>query len=268
MSDEEDDYLSDKFLASLEAPSQTHPMPATPSAVESPSANLSPGESLGRKEEPVKPPSDDARMKNRGISSEQSSLGILLSLTSCRLGRIQGRKGLGLGNEQCLHLGGSSKAAKRLLKRMQQKKVETTTSELKPGMKAMASSWVHVPVGESEFDEGLGSGTDRAIAARLKEQMKADSLRPLKESNEDFVAMRDAVKGDAPKAEIVDDQIDFDQETVDAAKEYIQKNVQERLTLVLEYLRMKYFYCFWCGASYDDASDLETNCPGPDEDLH
>lgn len=38
--------------------------------------------------------------------------------------------------------------------------------------------------------------------------------------------------------------------------------------MVLEYLRSKYFYCFWCGTSYSDTSDLETNCPGPDEDAH
>ncbi|GAB1523453.1 hypothetical protein RhiTH_006602 [Rhizoctonia solani] len=382
MSDEEDDYLSDKFLASLEAPKpdasnasyaerrriaqreserkrlegriksrremeeEARREGLSRSLFEKESATegeqpsnkamsmmlkmgFKPGESLGRKEEPVKPPSDDAKDEKTGeISSEQIKSGHLTE--PLPLAVWAGRKGLGLGKRAMSPpLGGSSKAAKAsaeenaaeksrndnfraqargdyeerrdegrlraalrtcanldeghgvkfnvlrlnpsdpssipellydLLTRAPSGAIEDNSLHAKPGY--------HVPVGESEFDEGLGSGTDRAIAARLKEQMKADSLRPLKESNEDFVAMRDAVKGDAPKAEIVDDQIDFDQETVDAAKEYIQKNVQERLTLVLEYLRMKYFYCFWCGASYDDASDLETNCPGPDEDLH
>ena len=43
---------------------------------------------------------------------------------------------------------------------------------------------------------------------------------------------------------------------------------QDRLTLVLDYLRRKYAYCFWCGTQYEDAEDMENNCPGPDEDAN
>ena len=43
---------------------------------------------------------------------------------------------------------------------------------------------------------------------------------------------------------------------------------QDRLTLVLDYLRRKYAYCFWCGTQYEDAEDMENSCPGPDEDAH
>jgi hypothetical protein len=106
-----------------------------------------------------------------------------------------------------------------------------------------------VPVGESEFDEGVGPGSDRAVAARLKEQMKADSLRPLKESNEDIVAMRDAVKAEtsAPKHEVVDEQIDFDQETVDAAREYLQKNASICIRLDLN---CSNFLCYRCKSAW------------------
>jgi hypothetical protein len=158
--------------------------------------------------------------------------------------------------------------------------IEDHSLETKPGYR--------VPVGESDFDESVGLGSDRAIAARLKEQMRADSLRPLKDplEDEDKLAIRDALQSDdAPEKAAVDGQLDFDEETVNKAREYLQKNVgvftpaailtnftrgqvHERLAMVLEHLRLKYFYCFWCGASYNDASDLETNCPGPDEDAH
>ena len=43
---------------------------------------------------------------------------------------------------------------------------------------------------------------------------------------------------------------------------------QDRLTLMLDYLRREYAYCFWCGTQYEDAEDMENNCPGPDEDAH
>ena len=42
----------------------------------------------------------------------------------------------------------------------------------------------------------------------------------------------------------------------------------DRLTLVLDYLRRKYAYCFWCGTQYADDEDMDANCPGPDEDAH
>lgn len=86
-----------------------------------------------------------------------------------------------------------------------------------------------VPLGDSDFDEGVGPGADRAIAARLKEQMKVDSLRPLKDTSEEEekLAMKDALEPNAPPKNqvVVDDQPDFDEETVEAAREYLQKSV-------------------------------------------
>ncbi|WBW72696.1 RNA-binding protein, G-patch type, GPATCH11-like protein [Schizosaccharomyces osmophilus] len=42
----------------------------------------------------------------------------------------------------------------------------------------------------------------------------------------------------------------------------------KKLSTVLLYLRKKYFYCLYCGFSYDDLEDLEKNCPGIYEDDH
>ncbi|KAI7901917.1 uncharacterized protein BX663DRAFT_512896 [Cokeromyces recurvatus] len=44
--------------------------------------------------------------------------------------------------------------------------------------------------------------------------------------------------------------------------------LDERLELVIKYLRDTYHYCFWCRAKYNDKLDLDDNCPGPDEDSH
>ena len=43
---------------------------------------------------------------------------------------------------------------------------------------------------------------------------------------------------------------------------------KDRLELVLDYLRRRYAYCFWCGTEYEDQDDMEQNCPGIDEDAH
>ncbi|ANB11384.1 hypothetical protein AWJ20_4193 [Sugiyamaella lignohabitans] len=41
-----------------------------------------------------------------------------------------------------------------------------------------------------------------------------------------------------------------------------------QLFRVLIYLRSVYFYCMWCGFSYNDENDLEENCPGMLEQDH
>ncbi|KAG8218378.1 hypothetical protein J3R82DRAFT_3998 [Butyriboletus roseoflavus] len=63
-------------------------------------------------------------------------------------------------------------------------------------------------------------------------------------------------------------QEDFPVETVEEAAHFFRLGPQDRLSLVLTYLRDKYAYCFWCGTKYEDDGDLEKHCPGPNEDDH
>ncbi|KAF9186896.1 G patch domain-containing protein 11 [Haplosporangium sp. Z 27] len=50
--------------------------------------------------------------------------------------------------------------------------------------------------------------------------------------------------------------------------DFAQLEVNEKLNKVVNYLRDKHYYCFWCSAQYDGADDLKQNCPGEDEDDH
>ncbi|XP_062570382.1 G patch domain-containing protein 11-like [Saccostrea cucullata] len=42
----------------------------------------------------------------------------------------------------------------------------------------------------------------------------------------------------------------------------------EQLEILTDYLRTRHLYCVWCGTAYEDAQDLETNCPGNTAELH
>lgn len=42
----------------------------------------------------------------------------------------------------------------------------------------------------------------------------------------------------------------------------------EKLGMLTKFLRTTYNYCHWCGVRYTDTTDLMENCPGPDENLH
>lgn len=45
-------------------------------------------------------------------------------------------------------------------------------------------------------------------------------------------------------------------------------NEDERLRLLLEYLRSHHLYCLYCGCKFNDIEDMNQSCPGIDEDDH
>ncbi|GFY48283.1 g patch domain-containing protein 11 [Trichonephila inaurata madagascariensis] len=59
-----------------------------------------------------------------------------------------------------------------------------------------------------------------------------------------------------------DEEDDFDEE------EEEDLTSEEKIDFILEYIRPKYFYCFWCCIKYDNEEDLNSNCPGPDKECH
>ncbi|KAG0263499.1 G patch domain-containing protein 11 [Actinomortierella ambigua] len=50
--------------------------------------------------------------------------------------------------------------------------------------------------------------------------------------------------------------------------EFASLEVLEKRDKVVDYLRAKHAYCFWCHAQYDDQTDLQEHCPGASEDDH
>ncbi|KIK90991.1 hypothetical protein PAXRUDRAFT_14034 [Paxillus rubicundulus Ve08.2h10] len=94
---------------------------------------------------------------------------------------------------------------------------------------------------------------------RLRNQMRADALLPVCGDEDDDVLIDNS---NATQRE------DFLSETVEEAAYFLRLGPRDRLSLVITYLRDKYAYCFWCGTQYEDESDLQENCPGPDEEDH
>jgi hypothetical protein len=118
---------------------------------------------------------------------------------------------------------------------------------------------------------------DASHATRLRAQMAADALLPVTSLDEDE---------DADDSETPTTVEQFPQEVIEEAVCFLRLGVsvifilyrvpltlilmqpRDRLKLLLDYLRGKYSYCFWCGTQYEDVIDLEQNCPGPEEDDH
>ncbi|XP_065369256.1 G patch domain-containing protein 11 [Calliphora vicina] len=43
---------------------------------------------------------------------------------------------------------------------------------------------------------------------------------------------------------------------------------QEKLEMLTNYVRTSYIFCYWCGVRYNDEQDLSENCPGLTKDDH
>ena len=44
--------------------------------------------------------------------------------------------------------------------------------------------------------------------------------------------------------------------------------LEDQMDILTEYLRSNYLYCQWCGIEFEDAKDMDDNCPGDDRRDH
>ncbi|KAI0692651.1 hypothetical protein BC835DRAFT_1307044 [Cytidiella melzeri] len=102
---------------------------------------------------------------------------------------------------------------------------------------------------------------DGDIEGRLRTRMQADALQPLTSTLEDDDETSGTGKQEANKTP-------YSEEDIKEAEQFLRLGPSDRLELVLDYLRRRYAYCFWCGTEYEDQNDMEQNCPGADEDAH
>jgi Domain of unknown function (DUF4187) len=98
--------------------------------------------------------------------------------------------------------------------------------------------------------------------------MQEDALEPLEDSETKPVSI------ETFSPEVVEESIQFLRlqvrlvHSLSDKLSYTDLQAQDRLQLVLSYLRDKYAYCFWCGVQYENDETMENQCPGPDEDSH
>ncbi|XP_061405650.1 G patch domain-containing protein 11-like [Lethenteron reissneri] len=69
-----------------------------------------------------------------------------------------------------------------------------------------------------------------------------------------------------PEPDEDEDDEDDEEEDDDDQPNRLQK--QEMLQKLTGYLRSEHFYCIWCGTSYEDRDDLDSNCPGSTAEDH
>ena len=143
---------------------------------------------------------------------------------------------------------------------------KSSDTEQPPAPEAPASSTTAVPSREAS-KAGIGM---KSMEAQLKRQMQEDSLQPMKSLEDDLDAQGDQRTrlGSSGAQESPEVPIVFTQGQIQEAIQFLRFNVQDRLTLVLEYLRNRYAYCFWCGTKYASQEEMASECPGETEEEH
>ncbi|KAL2083309.1 hypothetical protein ACEWY4_021082 [Coilia grayii] len=64
---------------------------------------------------------------------------------------------------------------------------------------------------------------------------------------------------EAEEEDDTEDEEEKDKEEVDEDEEL---TALDKLQFLTSYLRGVHFYCIWCGTTYNDEEDLDSNCPG------
>ena len=94
---------------------------------------------------------------------------------------------------------------------------------------------------------------DRYVRGKVE---KNNIMRDLRQAQE-AIEMLDEQNGKQRNSLLLGDDDDCDLETLES-----------HLRKMIAYLRTTYFYCIYCGCSYEDENDLIANCPGISRDDH
>ncbi|THV03276.1 hypothetical protein K435DRAFT_817274 [Dendrothele bispora CBS 962.96] len=125
---------------------------------------------------------------------------------------------------------------------------------------------LHTTLDFSSLNHGYrGDREDKdVVATRLRQQIKSDALQSL-DDDDDELQYDDDNDGKQNKDTAIES---FSDEMLEEVTQFLRLQAQDRLSLVLSYLRDNYAYCFWCGTQYDDQEEMVNQCPGDDEELH
>lgn len=90
-----------------------------------------------------------------------------------------------------------------------------------------------------------------------------DAVNESNDENDDIYIAKFSTKVREEKE--ASDQSDNDENN---EENYTEEVLREKIDLIWNYLKQRYFYCVWCAYKYDNADDFLANCPGSTEDDH
>ncbi|CAD6586239.1 MAG: hypothetical protein CYPHOPRED_003453 [Cyphobasidiales sp. Tagirdzhanova-0007] len=98
-------------------------------------------------------------------------------------------------------------------------------------------------------EEAFGFGDDQGRSAHRSSEVQNEGKIEIEPEDEAFE----------------DDEI---LEREEIKRDFLAQSARERLKRTTRYLRQEHDYCFWCGAKYDSKEEMDSECPGEEEEDH
>ncbi|XP_039493674.1 G patch domain-containing protein 11 [Drosophila santomea] len=265
MSDEEEDYMSDKFLAGLQdvRPSLVHSR-GTKRQIEVES----------KKEELKKRQRETASSGNVDNVRLQQSLNKPISADNKGfqlLAKMGYKAGSGLGKTSDARTEPvriTIKTGRGGLGR------ETAVAELTLKRQELRRAHLLSKVGIESGEEVTTEAYRRRATHKAEERKLQYDIKRCQQTCESLDLKSAIAEPDLdffwpPKQKDENEtQSDADDPEVEEPSKEELYSPSEQLELLTGYLRTAYCFCYWCGTNYEDAEDLGSNCPGLTRDDH
>ncbi|GMT09709.1 hypothetical protein PFISCL1PPCAC_1006, partial [Pristionchus fissidentatus] len=303
MSDSEDDFMSDKFLAGTEeirpglakTSHQRRIMKIENERAEAEAERLR----LQKKKKPVQIESE-RREEVMAVPISTESKGFAL------MAKMGFKPGMSLGKKKDENdLGSGIKVPINIVVRNHRGGLGTESAEIERVKKEESSAKVRIEAQMKRMKERARMTDDlsddyrkRARLASSRKQMVGDIVKSRKACHEmdmrkelelpeepwfwpSYREKKKEEEGEATTSRVNKFQTEGEEEDVkyhysngkeapkeEQLNEMTDDVLEERLEAITVYLRSMHFYCVWCGCAFDHEEDMDGGCPGPDRMVH
>jgi len=250
---EVDDYMSDTFLASDTTPGL---MPKIylekhKRKEKSMSRHVNP-------RKPLKVQEVEKREERLKVALDESNKGFkMLSKMGFKSGMGLGKKGQGISEPIPLQIKQGRKGLGKEIDEDDRKKRYMEAQVIKFKRRKIDEEKI-----KGEFKTRMrDKHNERQSQSDLYKSQKAcHHLDSLKKLEAKYIWFWPIVKiKDVNEAEEIEEEEEEEEDEFD---------VYTKVEMLTSYLRTVHLYCIWCGATYNDEEDMESNCPGDTFDAH
>ncbi|XP_069810555.1 G patch domain-containing protein 11 [Dendropsophus ebraccatus] len=255
--EEEDDYMSDAFISSLQDVRPGIPVPR--SVKESYQKEEKQKESnLKNRQKSLKEVEKERRetVLNKALSNENKGFALLQKM-GYKKGQALGKKGDGIVEPIPLNIkaGRSGIGHEEMKKRKAEENLENFRRKIQMRQQA---------------EERAADDFRLRMRSKKEEQKLEGDLR----RSQRACLQLDEQKGIAcpreawywPPTDTQDDDSETEEDEDEVKEEEL--STLEKLQILTSYLRGHHLYCIWCGTTYQDEEDIESNCPGDTSEDH
>ncbi|XP_044146054.1 G patch domain-containing protein 11 isoform X3 [Bufo gargarizans] len=253
--EEEEDYMSDAFISSIQDVRPGVPVPRR--VKESYQKEEKQKESnVKNRQKSLKEVENERRetVLNEALSYENKGFALLQKM-GYKKGQALGKKGDGIVEPIPLNIktGRSGIGHEEMKKRKAEENLENFRQKIQ--------------MRQQEQERAADDFRLRMKSKKEEQKLEGDLRRSQRACLQLDEQKRIGFPREAWYWPLTETQEDDSETEEDEVKEQ-ELSTLEKLQILTSYLRGQHLYCIWCGTSYQDEEDIESNCPGDTSEDH